>query len=143
FKLDEPWDSEHNKTLMEKMPEVFRSPVGNTGEKHMTHYQLLVGGRATFEDKQSMRFPSSTPDGVSQTLFIVEAEAAVPWTKPADLIYNPKKPLPKFGGLFKGGFHAAFGDCSVRFVSMDNDEATLRAIITRDGGEKVDMKPLK
>jgi hypothetical protein len=27
FHLDEPWDSDHNKTLIAKMPNVFRSPA--------------------------------------------------------------------------------------------------------------------
>ena len=38
-------------------------------------------------------------DGASRTVAIVEAtpENAVPWTKPADLPYDPQKPLPKLG----------------------------------------------
>jgi hypothetical protein len=39
---------------------------------------------------------------------VVEAAEAVPWTKPADLPYDPKQPLPKLGGMFKDVFNAAF-----------------------------------
>jgi len=43
FKLDEPWDSEHNKKLIEKMPRTF-APAGSQAEKdHETHYQGFVG----------------------------------------------------------------------------------------------------
>jgi hypothetical protein len=95
-----------------------------------------------FEDKKKIRFPDVT-DGLSNTILIVEAEEVVPWSKPADLTYDPKKDLPKFGGLFKEGFHAAFADGVVRFIKKDNDEQLLRALITRSGGEVVDLKKLK
>jgi hypothetical protein len=41
FKLDEPWDSAHNKPLIEKMPEVFESPRGNAPAGH-TFYRVFV-----------------------------------------------------------------------------------------------------
>jgi hypothetical protein len=143
FKLDEPWDSEHNKKLLEKMPKVFAPVAGDTKEMHNTYYQVVVGKGAAFEDKQQMRFPASFPDGTSNTVLIVEAAEAVPWSKPADLAYDPDKPLPKFGGLFSDGFNAAFADGTVRFIKKDVDEKLMRAVITRAGGEAVDLKKLK
>jgi hypothetical protein len=143
FKLDEPWDSANNKPLLEKMPKTFAPVTGKTTEKHATHYQVLVGEGAAFEDKKQMRFPASFTDGTSNTILIVEAEDAVPWTKPADLTYDPKKDLPKFGGQFKEGFHAAFADGAVHFIGKDADKDTLRAAITRAGGEVIDFKKLK
>jgi hypothetical protein len=65
---------------------------------------------------------------------IVEAARAVPWTKPEDLPYDEKKPLPKLGGIFGGGFHAALCDGSVRFWAKPPSETTLRNAITRDDG---------
>ena len=48
FKLDEPWDSEHNKKLIEKMPKVYVSPlaVAPPGE---TYYQVFTGKDAIFD----------------------------------------------------------------------------------------------
>jgi hypothetical protein len=143
FKLDEPWDSEHNKKLLEKMPKVFAPVAGETKEKHATYYQVVVGKGAAFEDKQQMRFPASFTDGTSNTILIVEAGEAVPWSKPADVAYSPDKPLPKFGGLFKEGFQAAFADGAVRFIGKNADKDSLRAAITRAGGEVIDFKKLK
>ena len=85
-------------------------------------------------------------DGTSNTILVVEAERDIPWTKPEDIAYDPDKPLPKFGGrpLPAGisganGFLASFADGSVRFISDTTDEVTLRALITKAGGEVVQV----
>jgi hypothetical protein len=134
FQLEEAWDSAHNKKLLEKMPSVF-APVRNAPkEKGLTYYQVFTGKGAAFEGKQGRRIAEFT-DGTSNTILIVEGKDAVPWTKPADLPFDAKKPLPKLGGLFKNGFHAAMADGSVRYVRRTISEQTLRSAITRDGGE--------
>jgi hypothetical protein len=142
FKLDEPWDSDNNKKLLGKMPKVFAPVQGETKEKHATFYQVFLGEGAAFEDKQVIKYPASFQDGTSNTVLIVEAADAVPWTKPADLKYDPKKDPPKLGGLFKDGFHAAFADGSVRFIKKNVDKKLLHAIITRAGNEEVDLDKL-
>jgi hypothetical protein len=134
FKLDEPWDSVHNKKLLAKMPAVF-APVRNTPkEKGFTYYQVFTGKGTAFEGKKGLRLPADFPDGTSNTILIIEAKDAVPWTKPADLPYDSKKPLPPLGGLFRDGFHAALADGSVRFVRRTISARTLRDAITRDDG---------
>ena len=67
----------------------------------------------------------------------VEAAEAVPWTKPEDLVYDPDKPLPKLGGIFKSGFNALLADGSVRFVKKEVKDDILRKYITRAGNEPV------
>ena len=57
----------------------------------------------------------------------MESAAAVPWTRPTDLVYDAKNPLPKLG-LTPHGFHVAFGRGEVRFVSPPVREANLRSI---------------
>ena len=47
------------------------------------------------------RFGDAFRDGNSNTLALAEAAEAVPWSKPADLVYEQNKPLPKIGGLYK------------------------------------------
>jgi RNA polymerase sigma factor (sigma-70 family) len=142
FHLDEPWDSPHNKALLDQIPAVY-APVVKKGEpKGSTYYQVFVGPGAAFEGRDGISFPQDATDGVSNTLLVVEAAKAVPWTKPEDIPFdigqNKVNPLRKLGGQFDRGFHAVFADgASVRFISKTIDAATLRALITRNGGEAI------
>jgi hypothetical protein len=81
-------------------------------------------------------------DGTSNTALIFEGGEAVPWTKPADLIYDAKKPLPKLGGLFKDRIHVALADGSVQTVRRDFDEKAMHMLITRNGGEIINLEDL-
>ncbi len=140
FHLDEPWDSPHNKTLLGEIPAVY-APVVRKGEpKGSTYYQVFFGPGALFEGSEGKKF-EDVWDGTSNTLLAVEAATAVPWTKPEDLPFdkgNEKgKPLPKLGGQFDRGFHAGFADGSVFLISKTIGAATLRALITRNGGEVI------
>ncbi len=136
FHLDEPWDSEHNKKLLEKMPKVYAAPAEpeEVLKKHETPYQGFVGKGAFFDGKEGIKVTDIT-DGTSQTVMVVEAAKPVPWTKPEDIPFDGRKLLPKVGGLSGHVFHAAMCDGSVRAVSKSVKEATLRAAITINGGE--------
>jgi hypothetical protein len=135
FHLNEPWDSEHNKKLLAKMPKLYASPYDeNTLKDHTTYYQGFIGKGCFFEGKNGLNFPTDFPDGTSNTIMIVEASKAVPWTKPEDISYDPEKPLPKLGLPRLKGFSAAMCDGSVHFISETITEKTLRNAITRNDG---------
>ena len=100
-----------------------------------THYQVFVGRGTAFELGPRIRIPDGFPDGAANTFLVVEAAEAAPWTKPQDLPFTPNGPLPKLGSLRGSGFNALFADGAVREVPHDADETTIRAMITRNGGE--------
>ncbi len=137
FHLDEPWDSPHNKALLEQIPAVYRPVVQKNEPKGSTYYQVFHGPGTLFDGDEGTRFPAVT-DGTTNTVAVVEAGTPVPWTKPDDITFVDDKPLPKLGGQFADGFHAVFADGSAFFIARTIDEHLLRALVTRSGGEVVD-----
>ncbi len=149
FKLDEPWDSKHNKKLLARIPKVYAPPIqGKPARPGSTYYQVFTGADAGFNPRDiravgqltlGPRIASFT-DGTSNTILVAEAQTPVPWTKPDDLVYDAKKPVPKLGGLFREGFHVAMADGSTRFIGRKIDPVILRALITPRGGEIIDWR---
>ena len=139
FHLDETWDSEHNRKLIEKMPKTLASPLANLMEPGKTVYLAPAAEGTAFGGKEALQF-SKIVDGTSNTIMIVEAtpEKAVVWTKPDDLNVDLEKPLAGLVATGAKGFLVAFCDGSVRFVSAKVDAATLKALFTIGGGEVVD-----
>jgi hypothetical protein len=125
FKMDEPWDSEHNKKLIEKVPKVY-APVRGKADPGMTFYQAFGGSNGWL--KAGASIPASFPDGTSNTFVCAEAAKPVIWTKPDDLIFDGKD-VPALGGMFDGKFHAAMGDGSVQRFRKGVDPDILKLLI--------------
>ena len=149
FRLDEPWDSEHNKTLIVQMPEVFNSPGGAELDEGMTSIVVPTGDETIFPiggggPGKGLSL-SSIRDGTSNTVMIVEAapENAVIWTKPDDWRFNADNPTKGLVGHRHGGFLAAFADAHVAVISAIVPAEMVKAIFTRDGAEQVDASMLE
>jgi RNA polymerase sigma factor (sigma-70 family) len=134
FKLDEPWDSEHNKKLLAQMPPNYAPVKGATKEPFATFYQVFTGKGTAFEPGEKITLVS-IEDGTSNTIMLVDAADAVPWTKPEDLTFDPTKPLPKLGAEFPDVFLAAFCDGSVHALPKNMDANKLRWLIMRNSGQ--------
>jgi hypothetical protein len=81
FHLDEPWDSEHNKSLIPKMPKEFKTPgVVDTGFTaiHAIQGQDCVFGLQTANGSQGIA------SGLNKRAFLIlgGAQTAKPWTSP-------------------------------------------------------------
>jgi prepilin-type processing-associated H-X9-DG protein len=138
FKLDEPWDSPHNKELLKEMPALYRCPDRKKPEPFTTTYRGFVGPGTLLEKGQDITLADVT-DGTSNTLMVVEAKEAVPWSKPDDLPFDPeaKPSLYGAGSPHPGGFNSGFADGAVRFIKESVAAVVFRALITRAGGEVV------
>ncbi len=134
FHLDEPWDSPHNKKLLPLMPKTYAYPGGSLPDG-LTRFQVYVGPGAAFEGPGGIR-PEEFTDGLARTILVVQGAEPVPWTKPIDLPFGPEVVLvrPHERG---GYYHVVMADASVASLPADTPEETLRALITRNGGEPV------
>jgi hypothetical protein len=143
FHLDEPWDSEHNKTLIAKMPAVFQS--------RGLGVEVLESGRTRFvapltADSAMGRSGPGVPirdiiDGTSNTLLVVRADAdrAVIWTKPDDVVIaDESNPIRSLIGEDSKGFSACLCDGSCRFFSASIPPELLRALLSINGREVID-----
>lgn len=134
FHLDEPWDSEHNIALLDRMPEVFRNPNVVSGTK--TVYLGFEGEGTMFDpDGEDVGFGNIT-DGSSNTILCVEAneDAAIEWTKPQDLSLDKANPRADVGDLRPGGFNIVLCDGSTHFVASGIDaELFVNMILMNDG----------
>ena len=102
FHLDEPWDSPHNIKLVDKMPEVFRAPIGWADEETAaalvaegkTVY-MMPRGEGMYGTREGLRI-SDVIDGTSNTIMLVAVrpELAVPWTQPVDVAIDLADPIP-------------------------------------------------
>ena len=135
FHLDEPWDSRHNRTLIDRMPAIFRSPLSEATSKTATTYLVPVGKETVFPGKEPVSIKDIT-DGTSSTIMLVEADDdhAVTWTRPDDLTLDLQQPAL---GLPKEGFNAAMCDGAVHQFKLPRDPKDLRGLFTRAGGEVV------
>ncbi|HEV3022128.1 MAG TPA: DUF1559 domain-containing protein [Pirellulales bacterium] len=144
FHLDEPWDSEHNRSLVERMPDVFRSPLSKHKAPDRTNYLAPVAEGTVFHGHNGIAMQEIT-DGTENTILVVEADddRAVIWTKPDDLAIDLDQPQAGLGGLLGDLFLTAFADNSVHTLHVDTDRELLRHLFLRADGNEVDWNKLK
>jgi hypothetical protein len=146
FKLNEPWNSEHNKKLIPLMPKTYAAP-GQEPNNGLTYYRSFTGPETAFPTPMrgaagqpafGLKF-SGVQDGLSNTGIVVEAGDPVEWTKPDELVFSSSGAVPRFGGIFADSWHLLLGDGSVRRMKSSTPEGTIKAIITAKGGEVVNF----
>jgi hypothetical protein len=140
FRLDEPWDSQHNKKLIARMPAVFANP--SMVEPGKTNYLAPIGEDTIFAGTKGARIRDIV-DGTSQTVLLLEVDAdrAVEWTRPDDYEIDAKKPLAGLGRLRGGNvFGAGFADGSVRMISADIQPDVFVLMLKKSDGQAINVR---
>ncbi len=152
FRLDEPFDSAHNLNVLRNnpMPDIFKTPGIDTPER-MTRVQgFALDPTPNNGEGEMMPGLGLTKgvtiegfnDGTSNTLLVTVAREPVEWTKPADIPFAPAGDLRKlvyFGADGLGELLCVFADGSARALRASMKPETFRAVVTRNGGEVVDL----
>jgi hypothetical protein len=143
YHFDEPWDGPNDRLLLEKMPAVYSlpGPDGSPSSRINASYYVFAGGTTAVGSpwvpggKNSEATFAQITDGLSNTILAVEWQGNVPWTKPDDIPFEPNGAIPALGGTWPDGFNVLICDGSVRALKKEIDPNTLKALITRAGGE--------
>lgn len=134
FKLDEPWDSEHNRKLIDQMPKEYASRRAAKDGK--TTILGFSGAGSLFPKPGEGVRINDVKDGTSNTIMCISAPAsqAVVWTKPDDLSIVDPTLLTKVG---VATILAAYCDGSVHTLPMPSVLKDLIPRITINGREAI------
>lgn len=138
FKLDEPWDSEHNKALISEMPALYTT-TGSNPTSGLTSFLVPRGENMIFQGDKAIGFPE-IPDGTSNTMLMIDAGAdkAVIWTRPDDWQVDKEAPL---AGL-PARFNTLWCDGATRPFRNNVDPQKFLLLLTRNDSQVVDVDAL-
>jgi len=141
FHLDEPWDSEHNRQLIETMPQVYSHPGSPELTKQFKTRYLVPQGEATLFNGEKVASFQSITDGTSNTILTVVAapERAVIWTRPDDLVVDPKNPIAGLSGDPSKKIIVGLADGAVRSLPESIDPEVLRRLFNPRDGQPVEI----
>ena len=135
FRLNEPWDSPHNLTLLNFMPDFYRSAT-DLSTSNSTRLRLLDGPGTLYSSAVTRPRYSIVTDGLANTLFAVEAgsDKAVPWTMPETLPLGADF-LASLGQLNDAWLRALTVDGTPMQLPIGTPNIVLQAIATYNKGE--------
>lgn len=133
FKKDEPWNSPVNQPLSAVVVREYADVDAPTDPA--TRFRCFYGNGAAFDTRFAARIPNTFMDGTSNTILYVEGAEKVTWSRFGEYKFDPAGLLPPLGHPKRDVFVAAMADGSVRWVRKTVSPQTLKAAITRAGGE--------
>ncbi|MFT7629219.1 MAG: hypothetical protein ACI87E_000216 [Mariniblastus sp.] len=141
FRLDEPWNSEHNLKLAQQMPKAFQDPDPKSYQNNQdgkTIYLGVAGEGMMFDGMKKTSFGDIT-DGSSNTIVISEVDQkhAVVWTKPSDWQVDLSDPTAWLHGEGRTQVTVGLGDGSVQRIPLETPNKTWRALLQIADGEVV------
>jgi hypothetical protein len=145
WRLDEPWDSPHNRSL--PAPSCFSCPTAERnrppGSPPYTDYLAVVGPGMAWEEDKCLTFDDFT-DVASNTAMVVEVRGSqVHWAEPVDFDGTGSLKINASQGLSIGshhpdGAHFLFADGFVLQLADTTSEQEIKTLLTRAGAEHLD-----
>lgn len=147
YDFDEPWDGPNNRRLAAYAPAIYRCPSAESAPDQ-ANYVAVVGAETIWPGTGTVSyFEMSAGDGRAVTVAVVEtADSGINWLEPKDLTIEEAAHGIKHGepGRFISSNHpggANFALCDGRVFLLRSSTPTndLRALLTRNGGEDVEV----
>ncbi len=137
FHFDEPWDSEHNIQLVEKMPKIYETAGGIQGKTAIL--TPLTPSSVFGRQGKPIQFRDIT-DGSSNTVWLLEVEPtdAVIWTKPDDYSMADEQSYKKLF-LHRENVPVGLVDGSIRMFPKSFPYAEFQKLLSINGGEVVQI----
>jgi hypothetical protein len=138
FRPEEPWDSLHNKRLLKRLPEVFKTDDfdGNMrfmgeygdGDRWRTHVRVITGAGTVFDGPTGVK----KTDVAGTTILLALAEDRGPyWTKPADIRYAADQPASAIFPKAGEAVHVLLADGTFKALDRATEAKALRSMIVR------------
>lgn len=138
FKLDEPWDSEHNKKLIEKMPGIYKDPERTNDGKTTIH--VFVGERTIFGNFFPTRLRSIRPSSLIMCVVSGDDKADV-WTRPGGLRCDHENSCwDAVGNIGSEGLLVVMTDGSIKTFKKDVSARGMLSLIRIPSGDVLDAK---
>lgn len=138
FHLDEPWNSPHNRSLIDYMPDIYRIEGSKGGA---TRIQTPVGEKMAFKSMKRTRLSDMT-DGAANTIIaiVVGKDKETLWTKPDELDFAPENPFESLGSLPDRYISVVAGEGKPAVLPPDISAEELYSLLTPAGGEITDLE---
>jgi hypothetical protein len=143
FHLDEPWDSDHNKKLIPRMPIVYQGLNPKLNAAGKTRFLVPVAPSTMFPPDGRKIVLDRKAAGNSGRIMAVEVneDSAVIWTKPDDLNFDMNKPMDRLVQPGQDFFRALMADGKVRQFRLTIEPAKLASMFNFADGKPVEIKP--
>ena len=155
YDFDKPWDDPANQPISSMILAYFRC-FSDPSFGPTTNYVAVVGPHTAWPGERG-RLESEFTDDPAETILLIETHGRnVRWAEPRDLTFDeavdllsqpfePGSGHPVDPGFFykkSSLFNVAFADGHVQAIYWPLDRQLAEALLTADGGERVDLNAL-
>jgi hypothetical protein len=133
LRLDEPWDSKHNRQFQEAAPAVYQCPSAQLAPGQTT-YSVVIGENTAFRAKEGRSLEAF---GMN-LLLVTERQQPICWMDPTlevteavanGWIYRQGEKGSGLGSLHPGGMNAGYRDASTRFLTETIEASLLQGLL--------------